>query len=218
MYPLIAAVVFRPPKPFISPDKPNGEPLRPENPLKLNGLYKKFGFGYRNGSEPAFKAAADAEPNSPLEFSEFLFLEELLLDFPELFPDFSFVELLSELSFLSDDDPEKEVPVRALELGVRPGRLKLGNPNNGLPKPIPASPPNGKNIGGAFDEELLEEVVVVFDPEVALEVDFNPDEEVVVICEEAVDAPEVESINIFIDGKPAANRLALNELRAAEDG
>lgn len=98
--PLIAAaVVLRPPNPFISPGKPNGEPLRPENPLKLNGLYKKFGFGYKNGRELAPKAAAD-EPRSPLEFRLFLPFVELLLDFPEPFPDFSFVELLSELSFL----------------------------------------------------------------------------------------------------------------------
>ena len=110
------------------------------------------------------------------------------------------------------------VPVRALQLGVSPGKLKLGKPNNGFPNPIPASPPNGKNSGGAFDDELLllEVVVVVVDPEVEPEVAF--DEEVVVIDEEAVEDPEVGSINIFIDGKPAANRLALNELRAAEDG
>ena len=58
------------------------------------------------------------------------------------------------------------------------------------------------------------------EPEVEPEVDFDADEaEVVVRDEEAVEGhPEVWSINIFIDGKPAANRLALNELRAAEDG
>lgn len=103
------------------------------------------------------------------------------------------------------------VPVRALELGVSPGRLKLGKPNNGLPKPIPASPPNGKKSGGALDDEV---VVVVVEPDVELRVDFEDE----VVIEGAVDEPEVESINIFIDGKPAANRLALNELRAAEDG
>lgn len=202
--PLIADEV-RPPKPFISPGKPNGEPLKPENPLKLNGLYRKLGFGYKNGSEPAPNAD---EPRSPLELRLFLFLEELLLDFPEPF-DFSFIELLSELSFLSE---EKVDPVIALEVGVSPGRLKLGKPNRGFANPIPASPPNGKKSGGAF--ELLEVVVVVVEE---LEPDVDFDEEVVVI-EEAVVPPEVGSINIFIEGKPAANRLALNELRAAEDG
>jgi len=102
-----------------------------------------------------------------------------------------------------------------LELGVSPGRLKLGNPNKGFAKPIPARPPNGKNSGGAPDEEVVEVVVDVPEAEVKFEVDF--DDEVVVI-DEAVVEPDVGSINIFMDGKPAANILALNEFRAADDG
>ena len=209
--PLIAEVL-KPPKPFISPGKPNGDPLKPENPLKLNGLYKKFGEGYKNGSpaEPKAEAAAD-EPNNAFEL-RLLLLLELLLDFPELF-DFSFDELFSVLSFLSD---ENVVPVIALVLGVSPGRLKLGKPNNGFAKPIPAKPPNGKNSGGAFDEEVVEVVVAVVVELVELEVDFDDGDEVVI--EEAVVDIDVGSINIFIDGKPAANILALNEFSAADDG
>lgn len=136
-------------------------------------------------------------------------LPEPLLDL-ELF-DFSVDKLVSELSFLSD---EYVVPVSALELGVNPGKLKLGKPNKGLLKPIPARPPNGKNNGGAFDDEVVEVVVDVVD-----DVELDAFEELVVVIEEAVVDPEVGSMNIFIEaGKPAAKRLALNELRAAEDG
>jgi hypothetical protein len=61
--------------------KANGED-ESGNPLKLKGLYKKFGDGYKNGRapEPRAEAAAD-ELNNPLELRLFLFLLELLLDF-----------------------------------------------------------------------------------------------------------------------------------------
>lgn len=81
-----------------------------------------------------------------------------------------------------------------MELGVSPGKLKLGKPNNGLAKPIPARPPNGKNSGGALDVGVDEEVVgvvdVVVDDENEEEVDF--DEEVVVVDDEAVVDPEAD--------------------------
>jgi hypothetical protein len=190
--------------------KANGED-ESGNPLKLKGLYKKFGDGYKNGRapEPRAEAAAD-ELNNPLELRLLLFLLELLLDFPELF-DLLSLELLS-LSFLSDG---KLVPLILFELGVSPGKLKLGKPNRGLANPIPAKPPNGKNSGGALPED---EVVVVEAAEVVeLEVVF--DEGVVDAAEDVVE-PAVGSINIFIEGKPAANILALKpkEFKAAEDG
>ncbi len=106
------------------------------------------------------------------------------------------------------------MPLIVLELGVSPGKLKLGKPNRGLANPIPAKPPNGKNIGGALPED---EVVVVEAAEVVeLEVVFDED----VVGAVDVVEPAVGSINIFIEGKPAANILALKpkEFNAAEDG
>lgn len=192
-------------------------------------------------AEAAAAAAAD-EPNSPLaaavaELAElrllFLPLLELLPNLPE--PDFDDdlsldkLAISSEASFLSaaaaDDDPEdidveNVVPVSppAVELGVSPGRLKLGKPNNGLAKPMPARPPNGKNSGGAA-EELLEVVDVVGAVVVELVVDVFDEVVVLLLLVVSPEPQELGSINIFIEaGNPAANRLALNELRAAEDG
>jgi hypothetical protein len=79
--------------------KANGEE-ESGNPLKLKGLYKKFGDGYKNGRAPEPRAEAADELNSPLELRLLLFLLELLLDFPELFDLLSFEPL--SLSFLSD--------------------------------------------------------------------------------------------------------------------
>jgi len=184
-------------------------------------------------------AAPRAEPNSP-EAAEpelrllFLPLLELLPDLPEpnFDDDLSLDDKLvssSEASFLSaaiDVEDENVVPVipPALELGVSPGRLKLGKPNNGLAKPMPARPPNGKKSGGPADELVF--VVAVDEAAVELVVKVFADEEVVPLLVVSPDEtglgpepPELGSINIFIEaGYPAANRLALNELRAAEDG
>jgi len=187
----------------------NGEDGR-EKPLRLRGLYKKFGDGYKNGSAPELNAEAAAdELIKLLEFRLLLFLLELLPDFPELLELLLSLVLLS-LSFLSDPKLEPLI----FEFGVRPGRLKLGKPNNGFAKPIPAKPPNGKKSGGAPPEDA---VVVVVEAVVELEVFF--DEDVVIVDGDVVEL-EVGSINIFMEGKPAANILAFNpkEFNAADDG
>lgn len=129
---------------------------------------------------------------------ELLLLLELEPDLSPLFLPFSWLLLDDPCSFSFLPSPPRPCIDRGLNPGPKPGILKPGNPSNGFPRPMLASPPNGKNIGGAA-EVLAPETdwLVVVDDDVPL-VRFPREPEVELVVD--VGARLLASMNILLNG------------------